>query len=96
MRRVHQHADLDLKIRRISVQNMMLLLHIDASLNTGGLVGSQGGYICGVTDKSLLKGCDSPWSPMAWRPFKMSRKVPSSLDTRAPLVGEVCACVGRR
>ena len=39
VRRVHQHADLGLKIRRIPVQNMMLLLHVDASLNTGGLVG---------------------------------------------------------
>ena len=38
VRRVHQHADLGLKIRRILVQNMMLLLHVDDSLNTGGRV----------------------------------------------------------
>ena len=81
--RVHQHADLGLKIRRIPVQNMMLLLHVDASLNTGGLVGSQGGYTCGVTDKSLLEGCGAPWSPMAWRSFNMSRTVPSSLGAEA-------------
>ena len=37
VRRGHQHADLGLKIRRIPVQNMMLLLHVDASLNTGRL-----------------------------------------------------------
>ena len=37
------------------VQSMMLLLHVDASLNTEGLVDSQNGYICGVTDKSLLE-----------------------------------------
>ena len=49
VRRVHQHLDLGLKIRRVIVQNMILLLHVDASLNTGGLVGSQGGCICGVT-----------------------------------------------
>ena len=30
VRRVHQHADLGLKIRQIPVQNMMLLLHVDA------------------------------------------------------------------
>ena len=83
VRRVHQHADLGLKIRRIPVQNMMLVLHVDASLNTGGLVGSQGGFICGVTDKSLLERCDAPWSPMAWRSFKMSRTVPSSLGAEA-------------
>ena len=80
VRRVHQHADLGLKIRRTPVQNMMLLLHADASLNTGGLVGSQGGYICGVT---LLEGRDAPWSPMAWRSFKMSRTAPSSLGAEA-------------
>ena len=68
----------------------MLLLHVGAPLNTGGLVGSQGGYICGVADKQLLKGCDAPWSPMTWISFTMCRTVPSSLDTRAPLVGEVC------
>ena len=83
VRRVHQHADLGLKIRRKPVRNKMLLLHVDASLNTGGLVGSQGGYICGVTDKSLLEGCDAPWSPMAWRSSKMSRTVPSSLGAEA-------------
>ena len=37
VRRVHQHADLGLKIRRILVRNVMLLLHVDASLNAGGL-----------------------------------------------------------
>ena len=70
VRRVHQHLDLGPKIRRVPVQNMILLLHVDASLNTGGLVGSQGGYICGVTDQSLLDGKSAPWSPLAWRSFK--------------------------
>ena len=90
VRRVHQHADLGLKIRRVPVQNMMLL-HVDASLDTGGLVGLQGGYICGVTDKSLLEGCDVPWSPMAWRSFKMSRTVPSSLGAEAQAM---CVALG--
>ena len=54
VRRVHQHLDLGLKIRRVLVQNMILLLHVGASLYAGGLVGSQGGYSCGVTDQSLL------------------------------------------
>ena len=52
------------------MQNMILLLHVDASLNTGGLAGSQGGYICGVTDQSLLDGKSAPWSPLAWRSLK--------------------------
>ena len=83
VRRVRQHLDLGLKIRRVPVQNMILLLHVDASLNTGGLVGSQGGYICGVTDQSLLDGKSAPWSPLALRSFKMSRTVPSSLSAEA-------------
>ena len=37
----------------------------------------------GVTDKSLLEGRDAPWSPRAWRSFKMSRTVPSSLGAEA-------------
>ena len=86
VRRVHQHLDLGLKIRRVPVQNNILLLHVDASLNTGGLVGSQGGYICGVTDQSLLDGKSAPWSPLAWRSFKMSRTVPSSLGAEAQAV----------
>ena len=69
VRKVHQNLDLGLKIRRVPVQNMILLLHVDASLNTGGLAGSQGGYICGVTDQSLLDGKTAPWSPLAWRSF---------------------------
>ena len=63
VRKVHQHSDLGLKIRRVPVQNMIFLLHVDASLNTGGRVGSQGGYICGVTDQSLLDGKSAAWSP---------------------------------
>ena len=70
VRRVHQHLDLGFKIRRVPVQNMILLLHGDASLNTGGLVGSQGGYICGVSDQSLLDVKSAPWSPLAWRTLK--------------------------
>ena len=92
VRRVHQHAHLGLKIRRMPVQSMML--------NNGGLVGSQGGYICGVTDKSLLEGRDAPWSPMAWRSFKMSRTVPSSWGAEAQAMsvalglssGQRCFC----
>ena len=79
VRRVHQHLDLGLKIKRVPVQNMILLVHVDASLNRGGLVGSQSGYICGVTDQLLLDGKSAPWSPLAWRSFKMSRTVPRSL-----------------
>ena len=67
---VHQYLDLGLKIRRVPVQNMILLLHVDVSLNTGGLVDSQGGYICGVTDQSLLDGKRAQWSPLAWRYLK--------------------------
>ena len=79
VRRVHQHAGLGFKIRRRPVKNMMLLLHVDALLNTGCLVGSQYSYICRVTDKSLLTKCDARLSPMAWRSSNMSRTVPSSL-----------------
>ena len=95
VRRVHQHLDLGLKIRRVPVQNMILLLHVDASLNTGGLVGSQGGYICGVTDQSLLDGKSAPWSPLAWRSFKMSRTVPSSLGVEAQAMSVALGFVER-
>ena len=83
VRRAQKHSDLGLQTRRVPVHSMMLLLHVDASLNTGGLLGSQGGYICGVTDQSLLEGKSAPWTPLAWRSFKMSRTVPSSLGAEA-------------
>ena len=72
---------------------MILLLHVDTSLNTGGLVGSQGGYICGVTDQSLLDGKSAPRSPLAWRSFKMSRTVPSSLGAEAQAMSEALGFV---
>ena len=65
------------------MQNMILLVHVDASLNTGSLVGSQDGYIRGVTDQPLLDGKSAPSSPLAWRSCKMSRAVPSSLGAEA-------------
>ena len=88
VRRVHQHLDMGLKIRRVPVQNMILLLHVDA-----GLVGSQGGHICGVTDQSLLDGKSAPWSPLAWRSFKLSRTVPSSLGAEAQAMSVVLGFV---
>ena len=75
------------------MQNMILLLHVDASLNTGGLLGSQGGYICGVTDQSLLDGESAPWSPLAWRSFKMSRTVLSTLGAEAQAMSVVLGFV---
>ena len=90
VRRVHQHQDLGLKIRRVPVQNMILLLHVDASSNIGGLVGSQDGYICGVTDQSLLDGKSAPWSPLAWRSLKMNRHSAELLGIRR--TGQRCFC----
>ena len=43
VRKVHQRLDLCLKIRRVPVQNMILLLHVDASLNTDGLLAHRAG-----------------------------------------------------
>ena len=73
------------------MKNMILLLHVDASLNTGGLVGSQGGYICGVTDQSLPDGKSAPWSPLAWRSFPAP---PSALSCSVHLSGsQVVSCL---
>ena len=60
-RKVHQHSNLGVKVRRVSLQNMMLLLHVDASLNAAGLVGSQSG----VTNQSLLEEKSAPWTPVS-------------------------------
>ena len=62
---------------------IMLLLHVDASLNTGGLLGSRGGYIFGVTDQSVLERRNAPCSPLAKRSFTISRTVPSSSGAEA-------------
>ena len=62
VRRDHQHLDLGLKIRRVPVQNMILLLHVDASLNTGGLVGSSG------RDTSVVLPISHCWMGK-WRSF---------------------------
>ena len=59
------------------MQNMILLVHVDASLNTDGLVGSQGG-------KRVLHGLHSHGDP-----FKMSRTVPSSLGAEAQAMSVV-------
>ena len=60
----------------MSVQNMMLLLHVDASLNIGGLVGHRvATFVVLQTSHCWMDAM--PWSPMAWRSFKMSRTVPS-------------------
>ena len=60
-----------------------ILFHVDASLNTGGLVGSQGGHICGVTDQSLLDGKSAPCLHSHGVFFTMSRTVPSSLGAES-------------
>ena len=56
---------------KLPIQKVMLLVHVVASLNADGRVGIQGGYLRGVTDKSLPEGKSASWTRLTWRSHKM-------------------------
>ena len=78
VRRAKQYQELEWKIQAIPVEKLRLCLHTDAAFGNAKGKGTQAGYIVGVTNDLLQQGKQAPWSPAAWRSYRLKRVVGST------------------
>ena len=78
-RRLQQHKDMTLRVRSIPPCDLCLIMHSDASFLNAAKNGTQAGYILGFTNRDMARGEQSPWSPAAWRSYRLKRVVGSTL-----------------
>ena len=79
-------------IRDIPLNKLAIAFHSDAGFaNTGSnKTQTQAGYILAFVHQDLNKDTESPWSPFAWRSYKMSRVVASTLAGEAQSFSIAC------
>ena len=66
-------------VKSIVPQDLCLIMHSDASFLNAAKNGTQAGYILGFTNREMASGMRSPWSPAAWRSYRLKRVVGSTL-----------------
>ena len=90
--RARQHAEVSVTIRDIPLDKLAIAFHSDAGFaNTGSnKTQTQAGHILAFVHQDLNKDKESPWSPFAWRSYKMSRVVASTLAGEAQSFSIAC------
>ena len=78
IRRARQHKHLGVTFTAIPIGKLTVVCHSDAAFANRGNH-TQAGYVLGFTDQSLQSGQEAPWSPIAWRSFRLPRAVSSTL-----------------
>ena len=81
--RARQHADVTITVKDIPMDRLAVVFHSDAGFANAAANETQAGYILAFVDRSLNQDRESPWSPFAWRSYKMSRVVASTLAGEA-------------
>eukprot|EP00435_Cladocopium_sp_Y103_P012014 s3028_g3.t1 len=78
VRRAKQHSDLSLTFKPIPLADLAVCCHSDAAFaNVGNH--TQAGYIIAFTHRNLNHGKMSAWNPAAWRSYRLTRAVSSTL-----------------
>ena len=80
VRRAKQFKDMSLVLLPIPSDQIRLCMHSDAAFQNASKLGTQGGYIIAVTDGTLALGELAPWSPSAWKSYRLKRVVSSTLS----------------
>ena len=77
--RARQHARVSITVKDIPLQNLAIAFHSDAGFANAKANQTQAGYVLAFVDRGLQEDQESPWSPFAWRSYKMPRVVASTL-----------------
>ena len=78
VRRAKQYKNLSWKILPIPFQDLRICLHTDAAFANAKKQGTQAGYLVGVTTDEMQAGKPAPWSPCAWKSYRLKRVVGST------------------
>ena len=78
IRRAKQFKDLKIRFRSIEPESLTICCHSDAAFANVGSH-TQAGYVLAFVHKKLHDGKVSPWTPVAWKSYKLPRAVSSTL-----------------
>ena len=78
VRRAKQYKTLSWKILPISFSELRVCLHTDAAFANAKKQGTQAGYLVGITTDEMQAGKPAPWSPCAWKSYRLKRVVGST------------------
>ena len=83
IRRARQHADMTITVPYISPEKLTVVFWSDAAFANLLNHRTQGGWLVGLTDKSMSSGEDVPLSCIGWKSYKLPRVVSSTLGGQA-------------
>ena len=72
----------------IPLDQLVPVLHTDASLGNNKDLYTQAGYIIAFSDAKLLSNKVAPYSPVCWKSFKLKRPVSSTLAAESQVLKE--------
>ena len=78
VRRAKQYKTLSWKILPIPFSELRVCLHTDAAFANAKKQGTQAGYLVGITTDEMQAGKPAPWSPCAWKSYRLKRVVGST------------------
>ena len=78
VRRAKQYKTLSWKILPIPFRDLRICLHTDAAFANAKKQGTQAGYLVGITTDEMQAGKPAPWSPCAWKSYRLKRVVGST------------------
>ena len=78
VRRAKQYKTLSWKILPIPFHDLRICLHTDAAFANAKKQGTQAGYLVGITTDEMQAGKPAPWSPCAWKSYRLKRVVGST------------------
>ena len=79
VKRVHELADLKVKIKSIKSENLCFLAASDAAWANASDKFSQAGYMIAAVDKQIMRDVWADFSLLRWKSFKQDRRIPSTL-----------------
>ena len=81
--RARQYHDVEIKVRHIPWEDIVLCFHSDAGFGNASESSTQAGYIAAFAHRKLEKNEPSAWSPFCWKSYKLPRKVACALGGEA-------------
>ena len=81
--RAKQYSHVEIVVRHIPWHDLCICFHSDAGFGNAKGHKTQAGYIAAFTSSALMRNEPSPWSPFAWKSFKLPRIVASTLAGEA-------------
>ena len=90
VRRAKQYKDLVWGIlpTHFPMKDLRLCIHRDAAFANAKKQGRPGGYLIGVTDDNMRLGKPDPWSPAAWKSYRLKRVVGSTFAAETQVLSD--------